>query len=572
MKKFTLFLASICLNILIFGQTPGPYDPPVGQPGSQAISKDSSIIQSWATGAEIQRGYIQITDTSVSDQGSNRASFGYPAKALFQAEGTSYGVISLGDSGVITLTFEYPIINGQGKDFVVFENSFNHTFLELGFVEVSSDGENFYRFPTHSLTQTNSQVGGFGSLDATQLDGFAGKYKQGYGVGFDLDDLPSYTNLDLNNIRFVRVIDCIGNIDGTHTTYDSQGNAVNDPFPTPFLSSGFDLDAIGVINQATKPFEISEIDDLSLAQDSYWDGSDLSGGFTSGIAYFPNLYDSTYGSWSGFGYSNMRDDSTAGFTNQFSSISAGGLYADDNGGTNYIVAFVPLDYQTATYEPIPLEVEWTDTNTHIPSGFYACNSTYATLSMLNGDGFAKKFGGATGNDPDYFKLLVYGEKADGSITDTVEFYLADYRFADNSKDYIVQDWTWVDLYKLGEVKKLYYSLASSDVGTNGMNTPAYFCMDNFMVYPAMLNAAIAEETNNIDFTVYPNPSDGQFKINTGKDMPYNVYVYDVSGRLATQINQISDQETINLNGLESGLYILQIVSNEFTGTTQIMIK
>lgn len=562
-------MTAMCLSFLAYAQ--GPYDPPAGQIGSEAISKDSSAIQSWATGIEICRGPVKIDDPNIWDQGSNHASFGIASNALFAAEGNSNDIVSLGDSGYATLTFEHPIINGSGNDFAVFENSFSDTYLELGFVEVSSDGEHFSRFPTHSVTQFTMQIGGFGSLYATEIDGFAGKYRQGYGVGFDLNELTDTTNIDLNNIRFVRIIDCIGSIDTVHSTYDSYGNIVNDPFPTPFWNSGFDLDAIGVIHQAPA-FEISETDELPLSLDTYWNGSDLSGGFNSGIATFINTYDTTFYSWLGFSYTNMRDDTTASWLNQYSAICAGGMYAPDSGGTNYIIGYMQPDFMSPTYDPIPAEITWTDTNAHIASGFYVCNSTMAYFSMLDGDAVAKQFGGASGNDPDYFKLLIYGERADSSITDTVEFYLADYRFADNTKDYIIDKWTWVDLMELGEVKKLWFSMASSDVGSYGINTPGYFCMDNLMVYPTEDNTFIAENNNENKVNVYPNPSNGQFRVNTGTNDAYNVFVLDFSGRIVAQFNNTDDQETYNLSHLNSGIYLLQITNNDINGSTQIIIE
>ncbi|MCW5623505.1 MAG: DUF4465 domain-containing protein [Burkholderiales bacterium] len=101
--------------------------------------------------------------------------------------------------------------------------------------------------------------------------------------------------------------------------------------------------------------------------------------------------------------------------------------------------------------------------------------------MLNGDFFAKAFGGASGDDPDWFALTITGHDAAGDATGTVDFHLADYRFADNSLDYVVTDWTLVDLSALGTVSSLTFSLSSSDVGDFGMNTPAYFALDNLSV-------------------------------------------------------------------------------------------
>lgn len=226
------------------------YAPPAGQVGTTAIHKDSSAIIAWATGAEIERGLINIGDPSAEYEGNSYASFGTAEEAMGVAEGNSSNIVSLGDGGIATLTFENPIRNGEGYDFCVFENSFSETFLELAFVEVSSDGGRFVRFPAVSLTQTDTQVGGFGSIDATKIHNLAGKYKQGYGTPFDLNDLVDSTGIDLENITHVRIIDVVGAIDPQYATYDSQGNPVNDPFPTPFNSGGFDLDGVGVIHES----------------------------------------------------------------------------------------------------------------------------------------------------------------------------------------------------------------------------------------------------------------------------------------------------------------------------------
>ncbi len=241
--KITLVLVTLCGTVLA-----GPYAPAAGQAGSTAIHKDSASLLSWATGVEVTRGPVDITDLS-----KGYASYGTANNALGKAEGTSTGVVSLGDGGMATLTFDKAITNGPGSDFAVFENGFGDTFLEIGFVEVSSDGSNFFRFDAVSLTPTETQVGGFGALDTTNLHNFAGKYRQGYGTPFDLDELADIAGLDVDNITHVRVIDVIGTIDDNYATYDSLGNKVNDPYSTPFSSGGFDLDAIGVINEVPEP-------------------------------------------------------------------------------------------------------------------------------------------------------------------------------------------------------------------------------------------------------------------------------------------------------------------------------
>lgn len=108
--------------------------------------------------------------------------------------------------------------------------------------------------------------------------------------------------------------------------------------------------------------------------------------------------------------------------------------------------------------------------------FYVTNSTYAYISMSQGDGFAKKF---TYEDGDWFKLTVTGYNAAGTQTGTVDFYLADFRTPDAPG--ILSEWTRVDLSSLGAVHKLEFDLSSSDTGQWGMNTPGYFCFDDIAI-------------------------------------------------------------------------------------------
>jgi hypothetical protein len=227
----------------------GPFAPPVGQPGTTAIYKSDPSIVGWATTVTgTLRG-----PTNISDPNSLPASQGAESEVLGPANADisdSFNVLSLGDGGKITVGFDKPIANGPGPDFAVFENSINNTFLELAFVEVSSDGGNFFRFPAISLTPTAMQVGTFGSIDATNIYNLAGKYSRGYGTPFDLAELAGIPGLDLQNINYVRVVDVVGSIDPAYATYDSQGHKVNDPWPTDFDTGGFDLDAVAVLHQA----------------------------------------------------------------------------------------------------------------------------------------------------------------------------------------------------------------------------------------------------------------------------------------------------------------------------------
>jgi hypothetical protein len=246
----------------------GQFAPVARLDGTTAIPGDSSCFVEWASGCNVQRGYMNIADTSLG-----YASFGNDTDALGPA-GTNgsvsaNGVVSLGDGGVATLTFAHPIYNGEGFDFAVFENGFmsndsNLAFLELGFVEVSSDGIHFFRFPSISHVEDTVQTGAFASTDGGQLYDLAGKYIAGYGTPFDLEELADEPELDINNITYIRVIDVVGSVDSAYATYDSQGNIVNDPWPTPFASCGFDLDAVGVIH-AKMPSAIAGISAINAS-------------------------------------------------------------------------------------------------------------------------------------------------------------------------------------------------------------------------------------------------------------------------------------------------------------------
>lgn len=153
-------------------------------------------------------------------------------------------VVSLGTGESVTMTFRYPITDGTGYDFAVFENSIQDNSPELAYVEVSSDGENFVRFDNDSLTPP----GTFGEVNPYDIRGLAGKYRQGYGTPFDLRDLAGKEEVtggtvDTDSITHVRITDIVSGKDR-----DTDGGIIYDFWPASATRAGFDLDAIGVIN------------------------------------------------------------------------------------------------------------------------------------------------------------------------------------------------------------------------------------------------------------------------------------------------------------------------------------
>ncbi|QDU54451.1 DUF4465 domain-containing protein [Aeoliella mucimassa] len=215
-------------------------------------------------------------------------------------------------------------------------------------------------------------------------------------------------------------------------------------------------------------------------------GPEVVGTFASHGLQFTNIYEQTYGSWRGFSYSNETDTTTAGFTNQFSACAGSGHGTTDD---TYAVGFGHWDLDETFDSDEPFDPSnqahlFALPTLELPYGStiestWITNTTYAALSMRDGDSFAKAFGGEFGTDPDWLRITAYGTDASGTPLDgSVDFYLADFRSTDAGEDYIVADWTEWDLSALEGARRVHFNLASSDVGLFGMNTPATFALDD----------------------------------------------------------------------------------------------
>lgn len=319
--------------------------------------------------------------------------------------------------------------------------------------------------------------------------------------------------------------------------------------------------------QTAKTQSIATFENLNLTTNSAWYGSDNSGGFTDAGFFFKNSFTDFGGgmfSWSGFAYSNKTDTITSGYTNQFSAITGKGVL----NSSNYVVSYVNYDWMN-NYQMKPNVLKLS--NPQVISGFYATNSVYAYYSMLNGDGaLAKKFGGASGSDPDWFKLQIKGYR-NGNMTDTVNFYLADFRFSNNTQDYILKTWEWVDLTNLGIVDSLSFGLTSTDNGAYGMNTPAYFCLDNFNGVNPFL---FVNEQNSIDIqiSIFPNPFADKIQIISSSDYDKSLIIYDINSKEVYRQNLSAKENTINLNELNSGIYFVKVYGNNFNHFQKIIKK
>lgn len=315
---------------------------------------------------------------------------------------------------------------------------------------------------------------------------------------------------------------------------------------------GLTMNASG---QSTATFE-----SLPLAHaDTYYVNYTASGtdvGFDNGPAHFPCVYDTSYGGFwaSGFAYSNMTDSSTSGFMNQYAAKPASGCL----GTSKYAVAYGVSNRVILQ----PLFQGWP------VQGFFIANSTYAYNSMRDGDTWAKKFGGTTGNDPDWFKVQIKGYRFGLLKSDSVDFYLADFRPAGTANDSLLKDWRWVDLSSLGGVDSLEFTLSSSDTGSFGMNTPAYFCMDNLYVYQegvATLNTTLAAK-------IYPNPAEVQLNIESINGELKNYSIVNMVGAVVSS-GVISQRVTqVNVAELPSGLYQLKLESDTRAAVHNFTVK
>ncbi len=300
---------------------------------------------------------------------------------------------------------------------------------------------------------------------------------------------------------------------------------------------------------------VADFESLSLASESYYNGTPGLTGFLDGEVLFNNNYDTTWGSWDGFAVSNVTDNATAGWGNQYSAYPGSGA----GGSSNYAVAY--LDPMISGY-----------VQNIVIDSFRITNATYAALSMRDGDAFAKQFGSpldANGqpdgtNGEDYFKVWIICEDVFGNTFDSLDFYLADYRFADSTQDYIVDDWQTIDLTVLPILPhRITFRFESSDVGQFGINTPLYFAIDDVYYWPL----ENLDELSQPLLTVYPNPVQDQLTI---KGDAGEITVTDMNGRvLWTQMHY--GTSLIDCSEWPRGSYFA-ILRNDNGTATQKIIK
>ena len=218
---------------------------------------------------------------------------------------------------------------------------------------------------------------------------------------------------------------------------------------------------------ATATFE-----DLALAPESSGPGLTSDGTwFSGGIGFVADWNETFNCCLSGFKYySNRTNTSLVSFPDD--DIATPGTGA--GGSNNYAVAFGN-----------GARAEFSS-----PTALVGAQLTTTTIThdvILNGDPFADTpgyvFGDIDGNAPDFLRLTITGLDAVDTPTGVVEFFLADYRFANNALDYVVDDWAFVDLSSLGVVSALVFSFDGTVEGFGALSTPTYFALDNLQAVP-----------------------------------------------------------------------------------------
>ncbi len=275
---------------------------------------------------------------------------------------------------------------------------------------------------------------------------------------------------------------------------------------------------------------------LTVPDTGFCNGANLPGFFTADTAGVTaklyNHYDETYGSWYGFAYSTWTDDTTAGYTNQWSTFAG---YLPDS---TFVLGYIGIDW-TNNYKHLPSGIKLSAAVN--PSYVYVSNVTYTALDIINGSAFSSPF-----SDGDYFYLVIKGFY-NGQPTDSVVHFLADYR---DSMNFVQKDWAYIDLTKLGTVDSLSFDLFTTDVGDYGPNTPLYFAIDRLGFEKAQTISS-SMTVDAAKFGIYPNPA--VWNVNL-PSFYQTVKIFDIYGH---EVINRRNARQIDISRLTPGVYMIK---------------
>jgi hypothetical protein len=293
------------------------------------------------------------------------------------------------------------------------------------------------------------------------------------------------------------------------------------------------------------------------SEQNYWNGDDESGDFTINGASFNNSYNAAWMSWSGFAVSSEVDVTTAGWGNQYSCFAGSGA----SGSSKFAIWYANGEITFS----VPTQVV----------SMAVTNTTYAALSMRDGDAYAKQFGSIYNADgevdgtdgKDWFRLTITGMDTEDEPTGEVVFYLADFRSDDSLEHFILNVWEIVDLTSLGSVQRLVFQLESTDVGAFGMNTPGYFAMDDLTFYQSSASLNQVDETS---YVIYPNPAQNFVNITQNQGQEFSLTLIDAAGNLI-QNHSRAATHFLDLSALPNGVYFIQMATQNSVKTERIVV-
>ncbi len=285
--------------------------------------------------------------------------------------------------------------------------------------------------------------------------------------------------------------------------------------------------------------QVESFESFNLEEGTFLNNAGAIEEFSTDLVRLPNFYNSDWDSWSGWAISATRDTTTAGFMNQFSTIAGRGA----EGTSTYAVSFVTGDGSVLKFA----------NDDERPTQISIANSTYAYLSMVEGDAFAKRFGGEDGTDPDFFTLVIRGVQDGENTPDSVVVALADFTSDNSDEDFILDDWISVDLTILGACDYLLFSLKSSDVGAFGINTPLYFCADNLIIDS---QTSFVEDLSDKDLQLFPNPASNLIEVRGLAREAEPVQVTDLAGKILGEY-RMSYSGQIYVGAFPTGTYLMR---------------
>ncbi len=178
---------------------------------------------------------------------------------------------------------------------------------------------------------------------------------------------------------------------------------------------------------------------------------------------------------------SWEDDKTtlgSGLTNAW-----GGYYGYAEGGvaiSNYIDAnlangdyehqlAVPVSNGTDNFAVVFCTAYLTFKEASVIESMDVIPTTYTLNVMKNGNSMAQPL-----TDAGSFLTVVATGYVSGEKTTAIEFDLA-------RDGQMIEDWTTVDFSALGAADSIVFTMVGSDAGSCGLNTPAYFAIDNVVI-------------------------------------------------------------------------------------------